>query len=310
MSAPRDTRAQTTSSAPQTEPFLGFTGEIQPSSGVVYLRARAYAPQLGRLLQRDSVGGDLSRPPSLNRYIYVENKPVRYTDPSGHAITPETALDLVSITLSARQAWHSWRYQCDDRWVNTGWFAVDLLAGALPFVPAVGIARHGSALPVSGGNKLPDVPEPLSDALQALPQPVAPPALQMKPFDPLQDGDALQDFVRRANAQHAGMGSIASEFPALATMMPEHLYVLHGDKGLRAVALAQPGAFNDLPALRVHLLEGLGNGSGTHMLQSLYDVSPGRLVLNATDSSIGFYQKLTPSLVQDYTFIWQSRPHR
>jgi hypothetical protein len=93
-------------------------------------------------------------------------------------------------------------------------------------------------------------------------------------------------------------------------MMPEHLYVLHGDKGLRAVALAQPGAFNDLPALRVPLLEGLGNGSGTHMLQSLYDVSPGRLVLNATDSSIGFYQKLTPSLVQDYTFIWQSRPHR
>lgn len=63
---------------------LGYTGEQQGSDGLVYLRARHYAPHLGRFLQRDTFSGFAARPQSLNRYAYVENNPANTTDPSGH----------------------------------------------------------------------------------------------------------------------------------------------------------------------------------------------------------------------------------
>jgi len=64
---------------------LGYTGELQDSvSGLVYLRARHYYPALGRFLQRDSFGGFGQRPQSLNRYVYVQNSPLIFVDPSGH----------------------------------------------------------------------------------------------------------------------------------------------------------------------------------------------------------------------------------
>jgi RHS repeat-associated protein len=64
---------------------LGYTGELQdPVSGLVYLRARYYYPAIGRFLQRDTFGGFAQQPQSLNRYVYTENRPLKYTDPSGH----------------------------------------------------------------------------------------------------------------------------------------------------------------------------------------------------------------------------------
>jgi RHS repeat-associated protein len=68
---------------------LGYTGELQdPVSGLVYLRARHYYPVLGRFLQRDTFVGTGQRPQSLNRYAYTENRPLKYTDPSGHDPCP------------------------------------------------------------------------------------------------------------------------------------------------------------------------------------------------------------------------------
>ncbi len=64
----------------------GFTGEQTGSDGTVYLRARYYAPSLGRFLQRDTFAGYAERPQSLNRYAYTENNPVNWTDPSGQAV--------------------------------------------------------------------------------------------------------------------------------------------------------------------------------------------------------------------------------
>jgi len=65
------------------QPF-GFTGEQQdPESGLVFLRARAYSPALGRFMQRDPVGGSGANPLSLNRYSYVGNNPASAIDPSG-----------------------------------------------------------------------------------------------------------------------------------------------------------------------------------------------------------------------------------
>jgi hypothetical protein len=48
--------------------------------------ARWYDPALGRWLQADSIVPEPGNPQALNRYTYVYNNPLRYTDPSGHWI--------------------------------------------------------------------------------------------------------------------------------------------------------------------------------------------------------------------------------
>jgi RHS repeat-associated protein len=62
----------------------GYTGEWYDAVvGLVYLRARWYAPGVGRFTQRDPWEGDPEHPQSLDRYVYVENNPVMWVDPSG-----------------------------------------------------------------------------------------------------------------------------------------------------------------------------------------------------------------------------------
>jgi len=63
---------------------LGYIGEWQDGDvELVYLRARWYAPGVGRFTQRDVWEGDWLRPQSLHAYVYVENNAVNLTDPSG-----------------------------------------------------------------------------------------------------------------------------------------------------------------------------------------------------------------------------------
>ena len=60
---------------------FGFTGEAQGTAdGLWYLRARHYAPQLGRMLQRDTV--HVTQCP--HRFVYVCNNAPNLADPSGH----------------------------------------------------------------------------------------------------------------------------------------------------------------------------------------------------------------------------------
>jgi hypothetical protein len=54
----------------------------------VYLRARFYAPSMGRFLTRDTWAGDYDIPLSLNRWNYVLSNPINFTDPSGHDYQP------------------------------------------------------------------------------------------------------------------------------------------------------------------------------------------------------------------------------
>jgi RHS repeat-associated protein len=65
------------------EPY-GFTGEQwDASAGLVYLRARYYEPGVGRFISKDPLSGFVTRPQSLNRWVYVKNNPVNRRDPSG-----------------------------------------------------------------------------------------------------------------------------------------------------------------------------------------------------------------------------------
>ncbi len=67
-----------------TSQKFGYTGEWTDASSLVYLRARAYDPSLGRFLSADTWGGTPTDPLTANAYAYALDNPFAYTDPSGH----------------------------------------------------------------------------------------------------------------------------------------------------------------------------------------------------------------------------------
>jgi len=64
----------------------GFTGhEHFDQVGIIHMNGRIYDPSIGRFLQADPLIQDPYNTQSLNRYSYVMNNPLSYTDPSGYA---------------------------------------------------------------------------------------------------------------------------------------------------------------------------------------------------------------------------------
>ena len=63
-----------------------FTGhETIPDVGLVNMNGRVYDPELGRFLTPDPTVQFVADLQSYNRYSYVLNNPLRYTDPTGYA---------------------------------------------------------------------------------------------------------------------------------------------------------------------------------------------------------------------------------
>jgi RHS repeat-associated protein len=63
----------------------GFTGhEHADGLGIIHMNGRIYDPRLGRFLQADPFVQAPKNSQSLNRYSYVLNNPLGYTDPSGY----------------------------------------------------------------------------------------------------------------------------------------------------------------------------------------------------------------------------------
>jgi RHS repeat-associated protein len=74
-------------------PILGtdftYTGQRKlddSMGGIMDYKARFYSPYLNRFLQPDTDVPASQGVQGLNRYAYVNNNPIRYTDPSGHEI--------------------------------------------------------------------------------------------------------------------------------------------------------------------------------------------------------------------------------
>ena len=62
-----------------------FTGQREMAGlGIYHYGARFYSPKLGRFLSADSMVPNAANPQDFNRYSYVRNNPIRYTDPSGN----------------------------------------------------------------------------------------------------------------------------------------------------------------------------------------------------------------------------------
>ena len=62
-----------------------YTGQqVDDDTGLYFYKSRYYDPQLARFTQADTIVPSANTSQALNRYTYVENNPLKFTDPSGH----------------------------------------------------------------------------------------------------------------------------------------------------------------------------------------------------------------------------------
>ena len=103
----------------EINPFR-YAGYIyDEETGLYYLNSRYYDPRLGRFLTKDTI-------PKINHYVYANNNPVMFVDPSGHIV--ETIFDSISLTQSTMA------FIGDPNLVNAAFLAWDVAATAVPFV--------------------------------------------------------------------------------------------------------------------------------------------------------------------------------
>jgi len=61
-------------------PFRYAGYRFDPETGLYYLKARYYSPGLGRFLTQD-------RLIYINRYVYADNNPINFVDPTGYDVS-------------------------------------------------------------------------------------------------------------------------------------------------------------------------------------------------------------------------------
>ncbi len=114
-----------------------YTGkERDEATEQYYYEARYYNPFIRRFTQADTVTPNLYDPQSLNRYAYVRNNPLVYTDPSGHLFWD--VIDVISFAQSA------YSFATDPTWENAAWLAADTV-GLLPGLPGASTVKIGVA---------------------------------------------------------------------------------------------------------------------------------------------------------------------
>jgi RHS repeat-associated protein len=78
--------------------------EYDAETELYYYNARYYNPTLGRFISADTIVPDPANPQALNRYTYVLNNPMMYTDPSGHSF-------FKRLNNWAKKPWHAFTIQ-------------------------------------------------------------------------------------------------------------------------------------------------------------------------------------------------------
>ncbi|WP_026371044.1 RHS repeat-associated core domain-containing protein [Kallotenue papyrolyticum] len=141
---------------------LNYTGQRRDGTGLLYYHARYYDPALSRFISADTIvpgSGALTlwpsdataaplfaqanapgpqNPQELNRYSYVNNNPIRHTDPTGHWL--ESAIDIASISYDLYDI-----KQNGLTWTSGLALAADVASLALPVVAGGGAAVRALA---------------------------------------------------------------------------------------------------------------------------------------------------------------------
>jgi RHS repeat-associated protein len=77
-----------------------FAGEqFDEGLGDYYLRARYYDADTGRFVRRDTFEGWLNQPGSLHKYIYANDNPVSFIDPSGYFSLAQAVTTAVLVGI-------------------------------------------------------------------------------------------------------------------------------------------------------------------------------------------------------------------
>jgi RHS repeat-associated protein len=157
----------------------GYTGhEHGDAFGIIHMNGRIYDPTLGRMLQADPFIDGVTNTQGYNRYSYVGNNPLSYTDPSGYFKLKEILGPVDGVALSVwapwgTGIWHSFTYGAIGGGVGAGANGGNVLQGAMtggisaaaftavavgfgelgtPVATATNTIRAGEGLYLSGGN--------------------------------------------------------------------------------------------------------------------------------------------------------------
>jgi RHS repeat-associated protein len=121
----------------------GFTGhEMLDNIGLIHMNGRVYDPNLGRFLSSDPFVQAPSDLQSFNRYTYVFNNPLAYTDPSGYLTFRDFLRGAVRSGLMAATAWAVGHF-----------ILMPMMTEVLMFPQAVGVFATGFVTgAIFGGN--------------------------------------------------------------------------------------------------------------------------------------------------------------
>jgi RHS repeat-associated protein len=79
----------------------GYTGhEHLDDVGLIHMNGRIYDPMIGRFMQPDPIISEPYNSQNFNRYAYVLNNPLMYTDPSGYSTWTEIRGPVVGIIVA------------------------------------------------------------------------------------------------------------------------------------------------------------------------------------------------------------------
>lgn len=157
------TNVDVTGAVPGTTPTIsglpwltrGYTGhEHLRTFALINMNGRMYDPALGRMLSPDNYAGLDGTTQSFNRYSYVMNNPLKYTDPTGEwAVADDIAAMAIGGTLNVLFNLGSIKTPAQA----LGFFAVGAIAGEVALYAAAGgpIAAVAAAGAITGfGNAL------------------------------------------------------------------------------------------------------------------------------------------------------------
>ena len=133
----------------------GYTGHHELSDvGIVHMGGRIYDPTLGRFLQADPFVQAPNNTQNYNRYSYVLNNPMSYTDPSGYFFKKleklvkrywkvAVAVGVSVFTYGAASGWAA-------SWGMTQGFSMSVLGSTQTFVTGLSVGGTVTAGAIAG----------------------------------------------------------------------------------------------------------------------------------------------------------------
>jgi RHS repeat-associated protein len=84
----------------------GFTGhEMLDEVGLIHMNGRLYDPEIGRFLQADPIIQEPLNGQNYNRYGYVQNNPLSYTDPTGFSWWTKWRRPVIGLVAAIAVPW-------------------------------------------------------------------------------------------------------------------------------------------------------------------------------------------------------------